>query len=127
MEPLQVRKVDVGRHDVAALTNLFGQPDGHRAPPGADLKASPAWLNEFTPPSREGIENVFQKTQPVVFGFLAPFGVQTVTRPKISGCIWGLDHRDTIVRCSHYCQERQPSDKRRNRVRREKVVVHSGS
>ena len=75
IEPLQVCQIDVGRHDVAALTNLLGQPDGHRTPPGADLKASPARLNKFTPPPREGIQKLFQETQPVVFGFLASFCV----------------------------------------------------
>jgi hypothetical protein len=32
-------------------------------------------LNEFTPTlPREGIKNLFQETQPVVFGCLASFG-----------------------------------------------------
>jgi hypothetical protein len=59
IEPLQVGHVYVGRHDVAGLTNLLGQPDRHRTPPCADLKASPAWLNKLTPLLREGIENLF--------------------------------------------------------------------
>jgi len=75
IEPVQVGEVDVGRHDVAGLTNLLGQPHGHRTPPCADLKASPAWSNEFTPLPREGIENLFQETQPIVFGFLPSLGV----------------------------------------------------
>lgn len=80
IESLQVGDIDVGRHHLAALSNLLGEPNGHGSPARADLKASPARLDQLPPPARERVEDLFQQTQSIVFGLLAPFRVEPVTR-----------------------------------------------
>jgi hypothetical protein len=50
----------VRRYHLAAGSHPLGKPDGHRATARADLKAPPARLDQLTPSTRKGVEDIFQ-------------------------------------------------------------------
>ena len=64
LEPTKVGEIDICSDDLAARADLLGQPDGHRSPSGADLKASPTRPDQRTPSVRKWVKDPFQKTQP---------------------------------------------------------------
>ena len=102
IESLQVGDIDVGRHNLAAVSDLLGEPNGHGSPARADLKASPARLDQLASPARERVEDIFQETQPIVFGLLAPSRVESVTWPETrrfsdSVCALAFYHCATIL------------------------------
>src|ERR1700726_245786 len=82
IQSLQVGDIDVGRHHLPARSDSLGEPNGHGSPARADLKASPARLDQLTSSTRKRVENIFQETQPIVFGLLAPSRVESVTWPE---------------------------------------------
>jgi hypothetical protein len=65
------------------------------------FKASPATLDQLTSSARKRVEDIFQETQPIVFGLLAPSRVESVTWPETqrfsdSGCALAFYHCATI-------------------------------
>ena len=95
LEPTKVGEIDVCSDDLAVLADLLGEPDGHGSPSRPDLKASPARPDHGTPSAREWIEDSLQEAQPIVFGVLASFGVESVAgarRLNVSGLFLELCH-----------------------------------
>jgi hypothetical protein len=82
VEPRQVAGVQVGGDHVAGRTDLLGQPHRHRAPPCADLEATPAGLEQGTSSARRRIVDLLEEIQPFVLSGLPPCGGQSVSRPR---------------------------------------------
>src|SRR5262245_35549703 len=85
IEPLQVRKINVGRHHVAVPADLLGQPHSHRSPAGANLEAAPARLNQGATPTRARIEELFQQVEPLLFDLFTPLPCEAITGLNIRG------------------------------------------
>ena len=107
VEPIEVDGIDIGGHDSTVGPDLLGKPHSHRPTACADLETAPTWLNEGTPLTRKGIEDVFKKAEPLIFSLLTSRCSKAI---PWFGCMDAFGVRSISLLCHACYRNRLPVD-----------------